>query len=159
MNSIIIKIQALFAALYMFFIGIAYPNSTPKVDFTAEINFESIVNSNSGAAASSAEKKLYSVTCKVNCKNVGDPFKGDRYFSPTVVIYKGATDSEQIIQTDTINEGVVDNGVPIGRGQEFSGSQTVYFNSEDPLVEPGAYSVKVSVYGNTQYFENAFVIE
>ena len=159
MSNIIINIKAFIAAVYLLFIGIAYPNVTPNVEYSTKITVESSVVANDHTEALPGNKKAYSITCVADCKNVGDPFKGKDCYNPTVVLYRGTEKNREWFSGESYNDAVVARDIPIKRGQEFSVSQSIYFDGECCVLEPGVYSVMVSVYGNTQYYENAVVIE
>ena len=157
------KIEILFTAICMIIISVLYPNTTPKVDYTTEITvYKSIcTGENLYAGNGEAGDVLYNVSFKIKGKNVGNPFKGQSPYTPTIKIYKNTKDDMKVIHPYDwgINNAESILEVPIMRNQEFEYNSNLYFRENVSPIEPGVYSAMVSVYGNTQYYENAVVIE
>ncbi len=139
-----IKIEALFIAIYLFFAGFIYGDEPVKLEFTYDIPSEIYIYEPGDA-----------VEINLTVKNVGRPFKESTYFSNLLSIKVFNPEDN----TDIYNEDAVilpDETLWLFNHNEVKTFKVVCFISDDST--KGMYDLTVN-YKTEETFKNVFEVK
>ncbi|MBQ3137697.1 MAG: hypothetical protein IJB74_09490 [Clostridia bacterium] len=152
LQSIILKIQSVLLSAVLFVIGIIYSDTPTKINCTVYINGTEI---SSGYTAKISLNEDIAVHCA--CKNIGKPFEGKDIYNAGVSVYRYINGEKIYINLWSISVDAEPRPILIKSDEKFDVYTNLFFDP-DNKPEPGIYSMNVTVYGNTQIYENVLMI-